>query len=100
MVLGIVMVGWIVGAAGATIAAVVGDPGFFGGLAVFMISSVVGSLAAAMSLALRPDGQSRGAQPGDIPDHEAALRPRAKLTPVAAPQRAAALAEAAAQRPS
>jgi hypothetical protein len=100
MVLGIIMVGWIVGAAGATIAVVVGDPGFFGGLAVFMISSVVGSLAAALSLALRPVGKARGAESGEAQDQGATLRTRATVQPLAVPQPTPALAEVGAQRPS
>jgi hypothetical protein len=100
MVLGIVIVGWIVGVAGATIAAVVGDPGIFGGLAVFMISSLVGSLAAAMSLALRPAEAGRTGDVEAAQDQGAALRPRATVQPLAVPQPAPALAEVGAQRPS
>lgn len=57
MILGIVIIGWIVGTASATLAVVLGDPGVFGVIGVFLSTSMIACLAAAISYALRPDRQ-------------------------------------------
>jgi hypothetical protein len=64
MILGIVIIGWIVGAASATLAVVLGDPGFLGAIGVFLSTSMIACLAAAVSYALRPDRQT---EPSDTP---------------------------------
>jgi hypothetical protein len=94
------MVGWIVGAAGASIAVVVGDPGFLGALTVFFVSSIVGCLAAALMVATRPerDGASAAADAAHLAPVLAHGQP--SLQGLAASIPAPALAEAGVQRPS
>jgi hypothetical protein len=97
MVLGIIMVGWIVGVVGTVIAVMVGDPGVLGAFAVYVVSSVVGCLAAAMMVASRPE---RGSEE-DCPGAAAARRSaRPAATPAKAAVEEPALVEASAQRPS
>lgn len=57
MVVGIVIVGWLVGAVSVTVALLAGSPGVLGALGLFATTSVAGCIAAALSLALRPRSQ-------------------------------------------
>jgi hypothetical protein len=101
------MVGWIVGAAGASIAVVVGDPGFLGALTVFVVSSIVGCLAAALMVASRPE-RDEASVPADAA-HPAPVLAQAQIQAqiqaqpsfqgIAASIPAPALAEAGVQRP-
>ena len=52
MVVGIVIVGWLVGAVSVTVALLAGDPGFLGALSLFTTTSVAGCIAAGLSLAM------------------------------------------------
>jgi hypothetical protein len=97
MVLGILMVGWIVGAVCATIAVMIGDPGVLGALFVYVVGSVVGCLAAAMMVASRPHRGSDEDCPRAVAARRSA-RPAAVPQPVAAMDRD--LVDTGAQRPS
>ena len=57
MVIGIVIVGWLVGAVSVTVALLAGDPGFLGAVGLFTTTSVAGCIAAALSLAMRQGSQ-------------------------------------------
>jgi hypothetical protein len=103
------MVGWIVGAAGASIAVVVGDPGFLGALTVFVVSSIVGCLAAALMVASRPE-RDEASVPADAAHPapvlvqaqvqiQAQIQAQPSFQGIAASIPAPALAEAGVQRP-
>jgi hypothetical protein len=110
MVVGIVIVGWLVGAVSVTVALLAGDPGFLGALGLFIATSVAGCIAAALSLAMRSG--SPDSSPADLsltPSRNAARaapRPAAGLTSGAvhsfstAARVPAPMAEAGFQRPS
>ena len=99
MVLGILMVGWIVGATGVTIAVLVGDPGFLGTLAVFVASSIVGTFAAAMMVATRPETDEASDSATVDRSAPAASNGQPALQGMATSIPAPVLAEAGAQRP-
>ncbi len=60
MVIEIVIVGWLVGAVSVTVALLSRDPGILGALGLFVTTSLVGSLAACMSLTLRSRSPEHG----------------------------------------
>jgi hypothetical protein len=69
MVVGIVIVGWLVGAVSVSVALVFRDPGVLGALGLFASTSIMGSLAAGVSLTLRPRPPHMApcAAPGSLP---------------------------------
>jgi hypothetical protein len=94
------MVGWIVGATGATISVVVGDPGFLGALAVFVVSSIVGCLAAALMVATRPERDEASVAATAARSAPAVAHGQPALQGIAASIPAPVLVEAGGQRPS
>jgi hypothetical protein len=101
MILGIVIVGWIVGALSATLAVVLGDPGLLGAIGVFLSTGLVSSVAAAASYALRPEKtDAPSGTPDTAPGHWAVTGSASDLSVAAVARTADPLREPSFQRPS
>ena len=102
MILGIVIVGWVVGTVSVALAVVLGDPGFLGATGIFLCTSMIASLAAAVSYALRPDPEDERTEDATpvTPAPWGAPAARADLPLAAVARTADPLAEPGFQRPS